>query len=177
MRKVSKTAAELNEIVRSRHATMFEQRPEALPGGFKRARNRAGSTTFVEPDYVLGTLSAGFRLYLELPKGLARAICIMFLVSDVHPFNDGNGRVSRIMMNAELYSQQLSTIIIPNVYRTDYLTALKALTRRSDPDPYARMIARAHAFSALDFSEYAKIKNELEERNWFQEPEEAQLIS
>ena len=27
---------------------------------------------------------------------------MMFLVSEVHPFVDGNGRIARIMMNAEL---------------------------------------------------------------------------
>ncbi len=35
----------------------------------------------------------------------AKAICMMFLVSEVHPFNDGNGRVARVTMNAELSSQ------------------------------------------------------------------------
>ena len=27
---------------------------------------------------------------------------MMFLVAEVHPFADGNGRVARVMMNAEL---------------------------------------------------------------------------
>jgi len=27
---------------------------------------------------------------------------MMFLVSEVHPFLDGNGRIARVMMNAEL---------------------------------------------------------------------------
>jgi fido (protein-threonine AMPylation protein) len=27
---------------------------------------------------------------------------MMFLISEVHPFADGNGRIARIMMNAEL---------------------------------------------------------------------------
>ena len=28
----------------------------------------------------------------------------MFLISEVHPFDDGNGRIARVMMNAELVS-------------------------------------------------------------------------
>jgi Fic family protein len=101
---------------------------------------------------------------------------MMFLVSDVHPFNDGNGRVSRIMMNAELYSENLSTIIIPNVYRAEYLGALKSLTQRSNPEPYIKMLMAAHLFSNLDFSEYLKIKTLLDEKNWFQEPDSANLV-
>ncbi len=51
---------------------------------------------------------------------------MQFFISDIHPFNDGNGRISRVMMNAELYSQGLTTIIIPNVYRSDYLSKCKS---------------------------------------------------
>ena len=100
----------------------------------------------------------------------------MFLISEVHPFADGNGRVCRILMNAELYSQELSTIIIPTVYREDYLLSLRALTRRSRPDPVIKMLLRAQKFSALDFSLYRRILKELENRNWFREPDEAKLI-
>ena len=45
---------------------------------------------------------------------------------EVHPFNDGNGRISRIMMNAELVAADQSKIIIPTVFREDYLNALYA---------------------------------------------------
>ena len=37
----------------------------------------------------------------SLDDPIARAIYMMFLVSEVHPFDDGNGRMARIMMNAE----------------------------------------------------------------------------
>lgn len=55
---------------------------------------------------------------------IARAIYMMFLVTEVHPFDDGNGRIARIMMNAELVNGGSSKIIIPTVYREDYMLAL-----------------------------------------------------
>ncbi|WP_282778728.1 Fic family protein [Phaeodactylibacter xiamenensis] len=55
---------------------------------------------------------------------IARAIYMMFLVTEVHPFDDGNGRIARIMMNAELVHGGSSKIIIPTVYREDYMLAL-----------------------------------------------------
>jgi len=149
---------------------------DILPGEFKTKNNQAGSTIFVLSDYLMGTLQKGFELYASLPPGLARAIFMMFFISDVHPFNNGNGRISRIMMNAELYSQNLSTIIIPNVYREDYLLSLRALSTRHDPDPFTRMLVAAHEFSGLDFSNYVVIKEILEKKNWFQEPSDAKLI-
>ena len=43
------------------------------------------------------------RILLEsLPDGLARAAYRMFVVSEVHPYTDGNGRVARAIMNAAL---------------------------------------------------------------------------
>ena len=101
---------------------------------------------------------------------------MMFFISDIHPFNDGNGRISRIMMNAELHGQGLSTIIIPTVYRSDYISNLKALSRRSDPENYVRMLSIAHEFSSLDFSDYPKIKNLITSKNWFMESEDAKII-
>ncbi|WP_286145042.1 Fic family protein [Bacteroides caecimuris] len=47
----------------------------------------------------------------------ARAIFMMFMISEVHPFNDGNGRIARVMMNAELVRADQSRIIIPTVFR------------------------------------------------------------
>lgn len=176
MRRLPKSAQELEDIIKGRHKFLFEERPEIVPGEFKTANNQAGSTVFVHPEYVKGTLQKGFDLYQSLPAGLARAIYIQFLISDIHPFNDGNGRISRIMMNAELYSQGLSTIIIPNVYRTDYLSNLKALSRRSDPENYVRMLSIAHEFSALDFSDYPVVKSLIESKNWFRESDDARLI-
>lgn len=45
---------------------------------------------------------------------------MMFMISEVHPFNDGNGRVARVMMNAELVRADQSRIIVPTVFREDY---------------------------------------------------------
>ena len=176
MRRVPDTPENFERILKERHATLMKNRPESLPGIFKDQPNRAGNTIFVDPEYVMGTLEQGFQLYRDLPDGLARAIFLMFLVTEVHPFRDGNGRIARILMNAELCASTVSTIIIPTVYREDYMGALRAMTRRNRGDPLIRMLVRAHEFSHLKFSPYPKILGELRRRNWFQEPIEAKII-
>ena len=176
MRKLPTNASELIDYLKVRHHLLMKNRPEACPGEFKGTPNRAGNTSFVHPDYVVGTLLKGFELYQDLLPGIARAIYMMFLVAEVHPFLDGNGRIARIMMNAELYSQQSPTIIIPNVYRTDYVGALRSLSRQDRPRPLIAMLTAAQSFSNLDFSSYPKILRELKERNWFAEPDEAKII-
>jgi len=164
-------------LLKQRHGRMLAQRPEANPGVFKDRPNRAGETHFVDPDYVLGTLRKGFELMQELERGLPRAIFQMFLVSDVHPFVDGNGRTARIMMNAELVAAGVPTIIIPTVYRDDYLGALRALTRRDRPATIIDALVKAQRFSNLTFAPYQTILAELQRRNWFKEPDAARIVS
>jgi Fic family protein len=50
----------------------------------------------------MGTLKKGFDWYSMLQDPFARAIYMMFLVSEVHPFLDGNGRVARVMQNFQI---------------------------------------------------------------------------
>jgi fido (protein-threonine AMPylation protein) len=101
---------------------------------------------------------------------------MLFLISEVHPFIDGNGRVARILMNAELVADGQSKILIPNVYRDDYLGALRKLTRRGLIDPYVRMLDRIHEFSLTVSGEDMNLMQDyLEHCNAFQEPTEASL--
>jgi Fic family protein len=67
----------------------------------------------------------------------------MFMVTEVHPFLDRNGRIACVLMNAELSSKGFSKIIIPTVYREDYMGALKKLTKQRDADSYIRMMLRS----------------------------------
>lgn len=77
---------------------------DKAPGAFKIGHNPASATVFVAPDLVEGTVDQGFTLLRCLGSHFQRAVFRMFLVAEVHPFVDGNGRTARIMMNAELVS-------------------------------------------------------------------------
>src|SRR3546814_1328962 len=95
----------------------------------------------------------GFDFYRALNHSFAKAAYMMFLVSEVHPFLDGNGRLARVMMNAELVSAGQTKVIIPTVFREDYLGALRLLTRRQQPDTFIRMLQRAQQRSEEHTSE------------------------
>ncbi|MBA2405137.1 MAG: Fic family protein [Bdellovibrionales bacterium] len=177
MRRVPKTEEEFLTILKARHLKLMSFRPEVLPGEWKQKNNRAGNTHFVEFEKVEATLRRAFSLIQALPPGLPRAAYMMFVVSEVHPFMDGNGRIARIMMNAELESQGLGSIIIPNSFREDYMLALKAVTKQQRFQPYLRMLERALKFSnMIDFTNYQKALTEVRERNWFLLPSEGKII-
>lgn len=157
-------------VLQQRHRILMRARPSKLPGQFKINANRAGNTYFVLPGEVAGTLERGFELLSGLTSPAARALYMMFIISEVHPFEDGNGRVARLMMNAELSRAQESKIIIPTVYREDYLLNLRRLTRQTDAIAYIRMMQRAHDFSHwLKPADYDTLKAQLESANAFDE--------
>lgn len=163
------------DLLRSRHAQMLARRPSAKPGFFKTRANRAGGTSFVEPDLVEGTLMEGYRYLEPLREGLSRAIFTMFLISEVHPFVDGNGRVGRVFMNAELSAVGVQRIVIPLSYREDYLGGLRALSRGGDPRPVIRVLDFAQQYAAeIEWSEYDRARRMLTETNAFVPPDEAE---
>ncbi len=170
------TAAEFLDLMRSRHAVLLQSRTSKKPGEFKDRNNRAGNTEFVDWSLVNGTLKKGFDWYTLLKDPFAKAVYMMFLVSEVHPFMDGNGRIARVMMNVELSSRGLSKIIIPTVYREDYMGALKKLTRQQIADPYIRMMLRAYEFSStLNQENIDKMEQYLASCDAFKEPQEGKL--
>jgi Fic family protein len=174
MAKVPRNPQMLLSLIQSRHALLMSARPDKQPGRFKREANRAGSTLFVAPDQVEGTLARGFEYYDSLETPFARAVFMMFLVSEVHPFVDGNGRIARIMMNAELVTAGEERIIIPTVYRSNYLTALKAMSQSSQPTPIIRTLDFARkCVAAVPWTDLESTRQVLESCHAFVDPAEA----
>ena len=170
------SSQEFFEILSRRHAVLLEGRPELNPGHFKTKNNRAGNTEFVDVNRVQGTLDAGFNYYCALTSPIAKAIYMMFLISEVHPFQDGNGRLARIMMNSELFRANESKIIVPTVYREDYLLALRKCSRQRIVQPYINVMTHLHHFSSTLYGKnFQELLDYLNYCNAFEEPDEAKL--
>lgn len=170
--RVPDDAEDLLGLLRDGHAIMLARRPAARPGSFKAKPNQAGGTTFVHPDLVDGTLSEGFQYYAALPDGLAKAIFMMFLVSEVHPFTDGNGRLGRVVMNAALTSVGLQRIVVPLSFRDNYMQSLRALSRNTDPRPLIRALDYLQRYAAaIDWSDLRGAEQALRETNAFVTPD------
>jgi hypothetical protein len=171
---VPSNPGELEEYLRNAHRQVMTGRPEGGPGEYKERANRAGSTHFVAPEEVRGTLREGLRTMHTLPTGVARAIFAMFLVTEVHPFTDGNGRVARLLMNAELSAQGLCRVLIPLCYRDEYMGALRALSGNGNPTPLWRMLDRAQRWASLmSWSDRGRVIDLMAATNALATPEES----
>jgi hypothetical protein len=77
------------------------------------------------------------------------------------------------MMNAELAAADEQRIVIPTIYRNNYLSALKAASNRTSFTPLIRMLDFAQRFSAVDWTNFARAEAELNAVHAFMDSNEA----
>ncbi|MCP5069704.1 MAG: cell filamentation protein Fic [bacterium] len=169
--------AELIDHLITRHQEIMRGRPDKRPGLWKSDNNRVGAYEFVAKDLVEGTLIKGLERIAELPEGLARALYAMIVVTEVHPFEDGNGRVARVMMNAELSAIGASRIVIPSVYRNEYLAGLRrASTTDGDLTGCIRIMTYAWRWTAaMPWGDVAATEGQLIATNALIDSTDAQI--
>ena len=155
--------------LRERHAHQMRERPEVSPGEFKDKPNRAGNTEFVAPALVRGTLVQGSLMLPTVPAGMPRALLAMFMVTEVHPFADGNGRLARLVMNAELSVVSACRIIIPTLFREEYLDCLRVLTRDGEVKPFLGAMQKIQQWTAaFNYNDIDQVIDQMSACNAFE---------
>ena len=146
-------------------------RPEERPGQWKETENMAGTTVFVHPDLVEGTLRKGFEIVRALADPFHRAVAMMFVLSEVHPFGDGNGRVARAFMNAEVLAAGQPRILVPIIVRDEYITGLRAMTREAYVPTLIEVLSFGQRVTErVDFASYNGALTALRAANCLEEP-------
>lgn len=168
------SADHLVQLLQARHRALMAARPDKRPGQFKERANQAGSSMFVAPHLVEQTLRRGFDAGAGLIDPFARAVYLGFIVSEVHPFDDGNGRIARITMNGELSRASEARIIIPTVYRNNYLSAMKAATHNANFGSMIAALRFARRYTArIDFTSRASAEADFSRTNALRDANEA----
>jgi hypothetical protein len=170
--RTPRSGEQLIEILEDRHRVLMAARTEKHPGEFKTRPNFAGGYQFVHPELVEGTLIRGFDRLDVVADPLGRAVAMMVLVTECHPFDDGNGRVARLASNAELSVAGQVRILIPTVYRNNYVAALSGISGGAGN---GRALVAVLEFArrwtvAVDWSDYERSVETLSICNAFLDP-------
>ncbi|TCO45406.1 Fic/DOC family protein [Kribbella antiqua] len=157
----------LLELLVERHSTLMATRDDKRPGQFKLLPNYAGGYAFVAPEMVRGTLLRGFDAIAAVTDPFQRAVAVMLLLTEVHPFDDGNGRIARLFANAELATAGQVRIVIPTVYRNNYLAGLVGVSNGAgDGQTLVSVLDFAQRWTALiDWSSYEAADADLRSAN------------
>jgi fido (protein-threonine AMPylation protein) len=166
MRRRTGSADEFIELLCEWHRRILGGRPDKRPGEFKLYPNQAGNTVFVQPELVEGTLRRGYEILDSLTTPTQRGTFAAFLVAEVHPFDDGNGRLARAVMNAEYVAGDEQRAVTPTISRNDYLRALRRLSRQDRPDLFVTYLDRVRRWTArMDWSTLDIARGSLEQTN------------
>ncbi len=169
------SADEFIDLLRGWHRAILGGRPDKRPGEFTLSLNQAGNTVFVAPDLVQGTLRRGYEILDSLSTPTQRGTFASFLVAEIHPFDDGNGRLARAVMNAEYVAGDEQRAVIPTVSRNDYLRALRRLSCQDRPQLFVAVLDRVRRWTArMDWSTLAGARQHLDRTNAFVDANDAE---
>ena len=138
--------------VRELHALILGESPGA--GLFRVQPVRIGGSSHRPPEPWNEVMSAmedweGWSVSNESGQALLRAIVLKTRLTNIHPFSDGNGRTSRVVMNLELVRAGLPSVIIRRIDRGKYYAALAESDIWGDLGPISELIL-ARAEDAVD---------------------------
>lgn len=136
-------------VVRKWHKALFLQTKPDIAGIFRNYNVRISQSKFVPPSYTAINLMAKkfFKWYSTKkrnlnPVELAALVHRKFVT--IHPFGDGNGRITRLMMNHVLNKFGYPLLDIDYGDRRSYYTALERSQTTGDDLPFLKWFMKRY---------------------------------
>jgi Fic family protein len=131
------------------HSEMFKLTKPRLAGKVRKYGVRIAGSKFtpptpIEQDFLLRDFFKWFgAAWKDLHPVILAGLVHLKLVT-IHPFGDGNGRVTRIAMNYVLHRKRYPMIDIPYTRRAGYYRALEQSQVRKDETVFTRWFLRRY---------------------------------
>ena len=108
------------------YGTVAERRQQLHPGEYRKLPCTIGKTKTTPPKNINSQLSALISEYENQDKvELMQILDFHVRFECIHPFEDGNGRIGRLLMFKECLRHEVVPFIIDDKHRTEYLKGLR----------------------------------------------------
>ncbi len=130
VRDLARRGTRLGEMdVRSLHGLVVRRADPAIAGRYadqgRFVLTEAGRHAFPSPVEIPALMGDFARWLADAPDTPASAFTAHRRLVDIHPFNDGNGRTARLLMNLVLLRGGFAPVAIRPVDRPAYIDALQ----------------------------------------------------
>lgn len=132
--------------IKSIHQLILKNIDDAHAGVYRRTNVIIAGADHLPPDalHVESEMQAFIKWYREKAPALhpiERAAHVHVDFVKIHPFTDGNGRTSRLLMNLELMKDGYPPVVFPVERRLEYYEALDAAHTKQDYKPFLNLSA------------------------------------
>lgn len=131
------------------HKRLFGETKPGIAGQIRTYRVRVSGSRFepplpVELDLLLDDYFRWLRSVWKTLHPVILSALVHYRLVTIHPFGDGNGRVTRLAMNYILYRKRYPMFDIPYARRTGYYTALERSQLTGDEGVFLRWFMRRY---------------------------------
>jgi Fic family protein len=131
------------------HREMFVETKPQLAGVIRTGRVRISGSKFepplpVELELPLREFFDWYRIAWKTLHPVVLAALVHFRLVSIHPFGDGNGRVTRLAMNFVLHRKRFPMFDIPYERRAGYYRALEKSHVTEDEGTFLRWFIRRY---------------------------------
>ena len=136
-------------LVKKWHKELFAQTKPDIAGLLRDYDVRISQSEFIPPPHTsVNLLVSGFFTWYNVnkkklnPVELAALVHLKFVT--IHPFGDGNGRTTRLMMNHVLNTYDYPLMDIDYADRRSYYTALEKSQTKDDDLPFLQWFMKRY---------------------------------
>jgi len=135
------------EFLLKLHELYFKDTKPFIAGKFKTKDNVVQGAAFetTPARYVLTDMKLYFKDYGKARENLhplELAAWVHWRLERIHPFQDGNGRIGRVVMNYILHKSDYQLIDIKTKEKQRYFNALKKCDRENSAEALARLLVK-----------------------------------
>ena len=156
VRDLARQATPLGESdVRNLHALVMKRSDPEIAGAYatsgRYVNTDAGRRTFPSPAEVPALMGDFAGWLAGAPATPATAFAAHRRLVDIHPFNDGNGRTARLLMNLVLLRGGYPPIAVRPADRLSYVQALQQAQRGGGDEAFQRLLYERLDASLLEY--------------------------